>query len=625
MRDLHFRRLVIGICLVFCFGLQSLSAQGEQLNNEDFENPEALAALLDKVIPSDMIESGIPGLAISIVKDGKPIISKAYGVANLDSESTVSFDQTIFRIGSITKVFTGIGLMQLIDKGLVSMDDDINKYLPESLRINDHFKDPVRIWHLLSHTAGFDQILAGRVFETREERQNLEEALVDKLIRVRPSGLVTCYDTYGMMVAGLIIERVSGTSYASYVQDNIFKPLGMSDSYVEVDDAARNNLALGYRKSDDGMEAQNYEWYSSLPASSIDATTSDMEKFMIAVLKMNKGAAGEVLSEKNEKKLLKTTFTNHPGFPGYANTFWEQYFRGIRTVGHGGVMQGYQSNMVLIPSHNIGIYMVYNLENERANLREVVVNKMMERWFPNYEINPPETSDAFQVETKSLEGVYASNLYCHTCYEGEGYGRSIFPIRSEGPGKISFWGSTFYAESPTNFVSTSGKTKIVFKKNDRGEVRYLLLNSTNYVYEKLGQPLIDEVLGFKYPSDTVAPIQAMTYRGMNDLPKAIESYEGIVKLRPNDAVAYYYLGYSYRGNKQSKEAVRALERSFDLGKWRPYSAGTIADIYLNDLENQDKALEWIKTAMKEGMSKEDALRNPAYKDLRQKIKAIGGD
>jgi CubicO group peptidase (beta-lactamase class C family) len=289
-----------------------------------FDLPE-LEKLIEQAIVEAMEKEHIPGAAITLVKDGQIIISRGYGFANLEKQTPVTPDKTIFRIGSITKLLTAHAVVQMADLQKINLNDDVNKYLAQ-FKVDSRYSEPVRFWHLLTHTAGFDQVGdRGREFAQPEDRKaSLSEYLANTLIRIRPPGQVSSYDTWGITLAGHLLERISGRPYAEFMKLSVFKPLKMARANVETPEELKADLAMGYRYQDGKYIPQRYEYYATLPASSIDATVIDMAQYMIAVL--GDGSADgrtAFLSKRATEWIRQPQFSNAPGIPAFAYGFFE--------------------------------------------------------------------------------------------------------------------------------------------------------------------------------------------------------------------------------------------------------------------------------------------------------------
>ena len=627
---------IVSIWLFLCFPFLTIGQESHTKKlTYDLENQKELSTWVDSIVTSEMKREFLPGVALAITDSKKIIYQKAYGFANLEKAKNVSITNTIFRIGSITKVFTALALMQLVDNKKIALEDEVNQFLEPELRLKDNYSEPVRIWHLLTHTAGFDQKLQGRIFPNRDERPDLGTFLIGELIRIRPPGQISSYDTYGISLAGRIIENVSGMSYPAYLKKHIFDPLGMSHTSVEVEPNLSDDLAVGYGYEDGRHIPQQYELYATLPASSIDATTEDMAKFMQALLGDGSNSNGRILSPETIAQIKKNQFTNQKGFPGFSYGFWEDFFHGQRSIHHGGIMRGFTSNLHLFQEAEIGFYVVYNRDFETGpnpRLRDILGNALKERWFGEKDTtqDTPGMGAKDTIDTGRFAGTYADILYCHTCFEGEGAGRSIFPINSLDKGVISFQGIKFYADGPLSFTDEKGNYKIAFRENNEKEITHAFGNfGSDATYEKLGEALLEEVLGDEYSDSKASPFKAMTYRGLGNWEKAINEYEKIVALRPQDGRAYYYLASCYLNDGKWEEAIAAHTISFELGKWKSYNAITIAELYLTK-KNYEKTYEWlakiITSAREMGQAtdeiKEFVFENPVLNGLKNDERAL---
>ena len=187
---------IVSIWLFLCFPFLTIGQESHTKKlTYDLENQKELSTWVDSIVTSEMKREFLPGVALAITDSKKIIYQKAYGFANLEKAKNVSITNTIFRIGSITKVFTALALMQLVDNKKIALEDEVNQFLEPELRLKDNYSEPVRIWHLLTHTAGFDQKLQGRIFPNRDERPDLGTFLIGELIRIRPPGQISSYES----------------------------------------------------------------------------------------------------------------------------------------------------------------------------------------------------------------------------------------------------------------------------------------------------------------------------------------------------------------------------------------------------------------------------------------------
>jgi CubicO group peptidase (beta-lactamase class C family) len=426
---------------------------------------DGLEPLVDAAMLSGMEVEHIPGAAFVLVRNGAVVLAKGYGMADVESGRPFSAEQTIFPIASVSKVFTATAVMQLVEKGAVELDADVNRYL-ESARVPATYPAPVTVAHLLSHTAGFDE-LPGRRVRSESELMPLGRFLSDRLVRVHPPGKVTSYSSYGMSLAGLMVEDVSDTAFESYLRRHIWDPLGMKRTSIAVP-AARSVLATAYELEDGELAAVPYEIYQTPPAASVLSTAEDMGRFMIALLQGGRYGENRILSERTTDLMLRRRATMHPLLPGWTLGFQESDQNGLRIVEHGGDIGGFSSLLTLMPEQGVGFFIVHHLESN--DLRFRVRQAILDRYFPDSRaLKVPIPDPKSAAGLRWFAGKYRGNIFCHTC-PGGGPNVQEFEVEANDDGTISIWGSRWVEVSPLYFVSTDGKSCIGFAEDDAGRI-----------------------------------------------------------------------------------------------------------------------------------------------------------
>ncbi len=220
------------ICLRFLLMLNALLP----LSAEEHTTPAApgpvmtatdLGALFDGIMPLQLGSNDIAGAVVVVVKDGQVLFAKGYGYANVEARKPVSPDDTLFRVGSVSKLFTWTAVMQLVEQGRIDLDADVNRYL--DFKIPEAFGQPVTVRHLMTHTAGFEDSLQGLFGSDPKQTADLRALLLaHPPARIYAPGTTPAYSNYGALLAGYIVQRVSGEDYATYVQRHILAPLGMA-------------------------------------------------------------------------------------------------------------------------------------------------------------------------------------------------------------------------------------------------------------------------------------------------------------------------------------------------------------------------------------------------------------
>src|SRR2546425_682667 len=193
-------------------------------------DPHELETFLDRVVSMQLADDHIPGATVAVVKEGRLFFAKGYGNADRQHGKLVSANTTLFRIGSVSKLFTWTAVMQLAEQGKVNLHADVNTYL-KTFHIPATYPEPITLAHLLTHSAGFEDRGTGIFAPTTSDLKPPGQWLAEHIpARVRPPGELTAYSNYGAALAGYIVEQVSGMPYAQYVEQHLFQPLGMRSS-----------------------------------------------------------------------------------------------------------------------------------------------------------------------------------------------------------------------------------------------------------------------------------------------------------------------------------------------------------------------------------------------------------
>ena len=458
------------LCWFFLFGTLYIQAQDSLV----IQN---LESALDSLFQQELQEQRIPGAALIIVKDGNVLLKKGYGFSSLGEEiNYVNPDSTIFRIGSVTKSFTALALLQQIDQNRIRLQDDVNQYL-NSLKIPKQFNQPITPFHLLTHSAGLDELRGRRVFN-QAEQIGLASFLGTRLQQIRTPGQVTAYSTYGIALAGLLVEDLTKVSLESYMKTNIWAPLGMQMTSITLPEEHGPYTALGYETYNNINVPQPWEWYHTFPASSINSTVTDMGKYMQMLLNGGQLNNKHILSEDLTKKMLTQQLAIHPQIDGFTFGLYERTWNGIPSINHGGEMLGYSSFMTLLPEENIGIFVVHH--HEGTNLRYLAIQTIIDALVPQ---NTEEAmAKKIKLAIEKFTGSYRWLSNCQTCTGSSS--QQTWQLTAHKDGTLSGFNRTFYPIGPLLFKSTDGQRTMGFKTNKEGNIQYMSLGNIN-VFEKV--------------------------------------------------------------------------------------------------------------------------------------------
>lgn len=450
-----------------------------------------LETLLDPIFAERMQKLNIPGAAVSVVAGGKIIFAKGYGVADVDKKTPVAADKTIFRIGSISKVFTALAVMQLADAGKISLTDDVNKYLKD-VTVPNTFPQPVTFAHLLTHTSGLDEISPGRRTGNEAEVIPLGAFLKTRIVRHLPPGEIISYSTYNSALAGHIVEQITETPFKAYLQKNVFEPLGMNrTSITAVKEEYKQDLATGYEFAEGKFQKLPFQWFHTYPASDVNSTVVDMARFMIANLQGGAIDGKRILSEQRMREMHKSQFRNHPRVPGWGYGFYELEQNNLKLIEHGGSMDdGYSALVTLVPEKNLGIFVATNTEGGAFGMGGAVKNAVLNHFFP-MKAKPelPKTANPAPAALKKFAGRYRPIIHCHSCPAGSGaYMPEPFEVKVTDDGMISAFGIRWKQIEPLVFVAAegegAGQALLGFKENKQGEIAYMF-QATYMVAEKV--------------------------------------------------------------------------------------------------------------------------------------------
>lgn len=371
-------------------------------------NAADLEVFLDGLVPATIQREDIAGLVISVVKDGQVLFAKGYGYSDAAKKSPITPDATLFRPGSISKLFTWTAVMQQVEAGKLDLDKDINTYL--DFAIASRFDKPITLRHLLTHTPGFEEALKELFVKDAKDLRPLRDYLIaHQPARVYAPGTTPAYSNYGTALAGYIVERVSGLGFEDYIDRKILGPLGMARSTFRqpVPDALKNLPQAGYNLGSDA--AKPFEVVQAFPAGSMSVTALDMTHFMRAHLNYGEYNGQRILSEATAKQM----YTRQAGWPetldAMALGFYESSRNGLRILSHGGDTAWMHSDLHLIHEKNLGFFMSQNSRGRgQIGVRELVWNSLLDRYFP-YTLPPVTVAATAKADAALVAGRYLSS------------------------------------------------------------------------------------------------------------------------------------------------------------------------------------------------------------------------
>jgi CubicO group peptidase (beta-lactamase class C family) len=436
-------------------------------------DPQELEAFLDGVFAALLEAHHIPGATVTVVKDGELFFAKGYGYADLEKRIPVEPDKTLFRIGSVSKLFTWTAVMQLAEQGKLNLNEDVNTYLT-GFKIPDTYPEPITLAHLMTHTAGFEERSVGTMARTAEDLEPLGVFLATNMpARVRPPGEFTAYSNYGTQLAGYIVEEVSGRPFEDYVEENIFKPLDMQRSTFRqpLPSELAPDMAAGYTYENGVYRAEEFEYckINISPSGAASATSTDMAKFMIAHLQNGRYGDKRILNESTAKEMHRQHFTHDPRINGMCYGFYEGNLNNQRIIMHYGDLFHFHSLLVLLPEKNLGLFLSFNGGGEaRTELKQAFLN----RYYPAPDAPEPQPPSDFQQRAKRFTGSYWATRSSYTTYEkivGLVYGYDV----SATDNCLLFGGKQYVEVEKLLFREVEGQQTLVFREDGQGRITHM--------------------------------------------------------------------------------------------------------------------------------------------------------
>jgi len=355
-----------------------------------------IEAFVDGVVKPLMKNNNSPSGTVAIVHDGRLIFAKGYGFQDVAKQVPVDPYLTMFRPGSTSKLFTWVSVMQLVEQGKLDLDTDVNSYL-QTFKIKDAFDRPITLRDIMTHTSGFeDGALGYLIIEDPEGALPLRDAMERyQPLRVNPPGAHTAYSNYATALAGLIVANVSGLEFNDYVRQNIFDPLVMNhSSFVEpLPEPLAQNMAVSYTAEAGAFKEKPFEIISSFgPAGALSATATDMVRFGQAILNGGELGGARILRPETVDQMLTRQFSHDDRLAGMGLGFYEDYFEGVRVVGHGGDTQWFHSFLGIDPVNKLTFFVSFGGPGG-SPVRSSFTSAFYREFFPREEARPVPPDD----------------------------------------------------------------------------------------------------------------------------------------------------------------------------------------------------------------------------------------
>lgn len=464
----------------------------------DPADASALGAFVDGAVRPLMKNHNSPAGAVAIVKGGRLVLAKGYGFQDLARRIPVDPARSLFRAGSVSKLFTWVAVMQLVEQGKLDLDRDVNGYLWD-LKIDKAFDEPITLRHIMTHTAGFEDGRVGYlVVDSVKRMMSLGEAMRQyQPERVTPPGTQASYSNYATALAGLIVENVSGVNYNEYVARNIFDVLGMKHSTFDepLPERLGADMTNPYLVAQGRYQRGYFELISGFgPAGALSTTATDMARFAQAILNGGELEGRRILKQDTVERMLTRAFAQDDRLVGMGLGFYEKDINGTRVWGHAGAMPFFHSDLVIDRGHDLAFFTSF------AAFGGAVVNAAFsqafyDQYYPAPVAETPLPPEDFASRADRFAGTYlpwrASFSKFEKVRELMSNGLRVVPMPDRTLLLVADTGSKRYVEVARNLfkeqdpgivysVAASRPRMVAFQEDAHGDISGLALDGRPY-------------------------------------------------------------------------------------------------------------------------------------------------
>ena len=368
-------------------------------------------AWLDGFMPYALKTGDIAGAVVAIVKDGQILTARGYGYSDVAKRTPVDPKLTLFRPGSVSKLFTWTAVMQQVEQGKIDLDADINRYL--DFRIPPRDGKPVTMRQLMQHTAGFEEQAKDIMSGDRKATPTFDVLLKRWTpTRIFEAGTTPAYSNYGASLAGYIVQRVSGEPFDAYIERHIFQPLGMTHSSFRQPLPANLVPLMSKGYSVASNNPKPFEIVGPSPAGSLSSSGEDMARFMIAHLQNGSYQGNRILQPATAAMMHDSPATFLPPLNRMELGFFETNINGREVIAHLGDTDNFHSSLHLFLKDGVGFYVSFNSAGKggaAGGLRGALFENFADRYLPNREKDGRIDSTTSAKHTAMMTGSWVNS------------------------------------------------------------------------------------------------------------------------------------------------------------------------------------------------------------------------
>ncbi len=504
---------LVSVCFLGIFGVYAVEDKAPSPSPDQVETADGFVAetefakhaeaYADGMIDAMMKGHEIAGLTLAVVKDGKPIILKGYGYADEPVRKKVDPYRSMFRIGSISKLFTWVAIMQLEEQGKLDLTENVNVYL-EGFQLPAPHGVPLTLNDIMAHRPGYEEGGMGYMSARDPADVTSLRYAIERYVpaQVRAPGVAVSYSNYAVSLAGLIVEEVSGQPFNDYVEGHIFRPLGMHySSFREplgeghpegsISKELEPHLAEGHWRWAGKHREAGYEFiHGTGPSGAASSSAADMAIFMIAMMNGGRHGDAQILGPETVERMKERNSKQHLNSQGFSHGFMNGWVAGYETFGHGGALSDFRAMMKYVPELGFGVFVSIN-QAKGGRYTGNIPNLLIEGLFPaKTQLEDIRPASEFTADRSKFEGNYMNNRRNFSMLEAifSLYGKqSSVSIASDGMLVLSSTrGATYWAQiGPLSFRKSDSAAILNFEEDADGNILRYQVSSGTASHEKV--------------------------------------------------------------------------------------------------------------------------------------------
>jgi CubicO group peptidase (beta-lactamase class C family) len=405
------------------------------------------------------LSSETPGGVIGVIRDGKVIFKKAYGLANFDTKEP-NTTSTLFNLGSVSKQFTASAILLLAKEKKLSLKDDIRKYLPD-------FPDygcTITIENLIHHTSGIRStdvlsLMAGTLFSKENHIDDYDLIIKQSALNYKP-GDEYLYSNSGYILLVKIIEKTSGMKFSKFIEEKIFRPIGMFQTFIyDNPDKITKNCAVGHLR--EGSAKFKRSDYLSTTAVGVSNEYTGIEDFLQWDNNFYRNKLGKW---DFSKEMTALSTLNNGEKCNYAFGLEVSEYKGLKTISHGGATMDFSAQYLQIPSEKFAVVCLFNIQSDATGLSYKITDLFVKG-------NPPPDNASKQPEKVKVDSIllqtYAGKYFDENYWFEPTLTREGDHLVFDAPYQGRF---EIYPLSDTSFFATVADIRFIFSKNEKGEI-----------------------------------------------------------------------------------------------------------------------------------------------------------